>query len=348
MPTFQRKTGERKIKGDYETCTYVHVHNYPEPKNSLRLEKRRHKLKKPLAGLVVIVILLASFYLFLENSSSINQNTPDVTPSHDELVDYSLSLINSDRQANGLQNLTLSSINSGQNHAEEMLQQGYFSHWDLQGYKPYVRYTLAGGKGAVSENIGQVKNWFSAGISEKQALNESEWSMMNDDAAWNWEHKDNILNPLHNKVSIGIAIDHNNAYFVEDFENDYISWTQLNDTNNQVMMQGTIQRPQQSIIQQIAIFYDNPSPLTVDQIEQTQYQGGYDAGTYIGSVLPPNWQATEGTTITADNWHQSGNDFRFSFSLLQAIAAHEHGVYTLYMEMGNSTADSLTTYSFIK
>jgi hypothetical protein len=244
--------------------------------------------------------------------------------SHDELVNYALSLINSDRQANGLQNVTLSDVNSGQQHADEMLQKGYFSHWDLQGYKPYIRYTIAGGKGAVSENIGRVENWAAAGMNEKQALNHSEWSMMNDDAAWNWEHKNNILNPLHNKVSVGIAYDVKYLYFVEDFENDYISWIHLNNTNNQIIMEGKLSRLMGDI-QQIAIFYE--------------------PGTYIGSVLPPNWQATDGITITADNWYRNDNSFRVGFSIFQAISIHSHGVYTFYIETGNNTSNSLTSYS---
>jgi uncharacterized protein YkwD len=314
-----------------------------EQKNTTHLEIGNHKLRKPLAGLALIAILLASFYLVFENLNP-SSNLENNSPTHEELIEYALFLINSDRQTNGLQNITLSSVDAGQQHANEMLQKGYFSHWNVQGYKPYTRYTLAGGKGAVSENIGLVEGWSTAGMTEKQALNESQWSMMNDDAAWNWEHKDNILNPIHNKVSIGIAYDQNYMYFVEDFENDYISWIQLNNTNNQVMMQGKLQR-QHGDIKQIAIFYDNPSPLTASQLEQAPYQSGYDAGTYVGSVLPPNWQAAEGITITADNWYQNGDSFRVSFSLLQAIEVHAHGVYTLYLETGNSTADSLTTYS---
>jgi hypothetical protein len=289
---------------------------------------------------------LISFYILFEtNNLSLNpQPSKNSSPSHDELVNYALFLINSDRQANGLQNVTLSDVNSGQGHADEMLQKGYFSHWDSHGYKPYIRYTIAGGKGAVSENIGRIESWAGAGMSEKQALNDSEWSMINDDAAWNWEHKNNILNPLHNKVSIGIAYDLNYMYFVEDFENTYISWIQLNNTNNHVMMEGKLSRLMGDI-QQIAIFYDNPSPLTSNQLNQDPYQGGYDAGIYIGSVLPPNWQVTEGITITADNWYRNDNSFRVSFSLFQAIDVHSHGVYTFYIETGNSTADSLTSYS---
>ena len=295
---------------------------------------------------VLVAVLSVGFYVVFENYffSSNSQNVSPDTPSHEELVNYALSLINVDRQANGLQNVTLSSVNSGQQHAEEMLTHGYFSHWDTNGYKPYIRYTIAGGKGAVSENIGLVENWSPAGMSQKQAINESEWGMMYDDASWNWEHKENILNPMHNKVSIGVAYDHNHLYFVEDFENDYITWVKLNYTNNQLMMEGKLSR-QLGDIQQIAIFYDDPSPLTTNQLDQDPYQGGYDPGTYIGSVLPPNWQATNGITITADSWYRNDNSFRVSFSLQQVIDVHANGVFTFYLEIGNNTAESLTSYS---
>jgi uncharacterized protein YkwD len=267
------------------------------------------------------------------------------TPINEELINYALSLINSDRQSQGLQNVTLSSVDSGQRHADDMLANNFFSHWGTDGYKPYMRYTLAGGKGAVAENCawqGLTGNIFA--IDVKSALKDMEWSMMYDDESSNWGHRDNIRDPQHNKVSIGVAYDNHNVYLVQDFENDYVSWDVLNINNNQVTLQGTTQG-QQSNIQQIAIFYDNPTSLTPSQLKQTPYQGGYDAGTYVGLALPPNWQATEGITLTADSWTQNGNNFQISFSLSQAVAAFGKGVYTLYFETGSSTADALLTYS---
>jgi uncharacterized protein YkwD len=269
-------------------------------------------------------------------------NTLPETPINEELINYALSLINSDRQSQGLQNVTLSSVDSGQRHADDMLANNFFSHWDTNGYKPYMRYTLAGGKGSVAENVAWLYN--SGRLDPVEAIEKLEYDMVYDDASSNWGHRDNILNAFHNKVSIGVAYDNHNVYLVQDFENDYISWNVLNINNNQVTLQGTIQG-QQSDIQQIAIFYDNPTPLTPSQLEQAPYQDGYDAGTYVGSALPPNWQATGGITLTADSWTQSGNNFQISFSLSQAEAAFGNGVYTLYLETGSSTADALLTHS---
>jgi len=244
-------------------------------------------------------------------------STVSTSQDQQDLVNYALSLINSDRQANGLQNVTLSSINSGQIHADDTLKNSYFSHWDLNSYKPYMRYTLAGGRGSVSENIayvGQTGNIFALDV--KSELKDREYSMMYEDAAENWGHRDNILDPLHNKVSIGIAYDKNNVYFVQDFENDYISWNQLNISNNQVTMAGTIES-QQTNIQQISVYYDSPVASSVSQLGQAPYNDGYDPGTSVGLVLTGNWQAQNGITIKADNWQQNGINFQIIFHYLK-------------------------------
>lgn len=56
--------------------------------------------------------------------------------SYDELVDYTLKLINKERSDRGLNNVTLSPIDSAQKHADDMIKNGYFSHWGLDGKKP--------------------------------------------------------------------------------------------------------------------------------------------------------------------------------------------------------------------
>jgi uncharacterized protein YkwD len=273
---------------------------------------------------------------------------PD-TEKQSELVNYALSLINADRQKNGLQNVTLSSINSGQVHADEMLANDYFSHWDTNGYKPYMRYTLAGGEGAVAENCawqGLTGNIF--GIDVKSALSDLEYSMIYEDAASNWGHRDNILDPLHNKVSIGIAYDNHNIYLVQDFEDDYVSWSSLSASNNQVTMRGTITQKTFSF-SQIGIYYDKTASLTSQQLSNAPYQGGYDSGTYVGMVVSPPPEGsyydspTRGILIEASTWSQSGQSFSISFDLSSAKAKCGSGVYTLYLWTDSDCY--LTTYS---
>lgn len=279
-------------------------------------------------------------------SSTSTQPTQTANPPDSSLVNYALDLINTDRQANGLGNVSLSSVNSAQVHADDMLKNSYFSHWDLNGYKPPVRYTLAGGKGAVAENMAWrgVTGLF-ASVDVKSSLKDLEHSMMYDDASSDWAHRDNILTASHNKVSIGIASDSKNVYLVQDFEDDYIAWSQLDYTGGVVTMQGTVGRA--GTIQQVAIFYDNASSLTTSQLGQAPYNGGYNPGTLVGLVLPSGYVSQEGITITASTWSLNGASFDISFTMKQATDAYSSGVYTLYLETGSSTSDSLTTYSII-
>jgi hypothetical protein len=262
-------------------------------------------------------------------------------------VDYALELINTDRAANGLQDVSLSSVNSGQIHAEDMLANDYFSHWDLNGFKPYMRYSLAGGRGSVAENIAAYLGRLS--LDPKTALKNLEWSMMYDDASSEWGHKYNILNPFHNKVSIGIAYaEDKGLYFVEDFENDYVEWSKLTVSNGEITMTGTLTKSGLTL-EKIAIYFEAPVSLTTQQIANPPYSGSYGVGSYVGLALPPGMAAVGGITMTASTWSQNGKSFQISFSLSQAINSHGKGVYTLFLQSNlenTATEDySLTSYS---
>ena len=78
-------------------------------------------------------------------STTISNSTAAPNATIESLYNYTLSLINNDRAQFGLLPVTLSNELSGQQHAESMLNNHYFSHWDTYGLKPYMRYTLSGG-----------------------------------------------------------------------------------------------------------------------------------------------------------------------------------------------------------
>jgi uncharacterized protein YkwD len=348
-----------------ENHKYTHAMQTPPPDSQPHQQQHHHynkkksKAKTAIIPLLFIVMLTITYVLVTNNNTNFNltnnnpqktdpQPTIQETTTNEELIQYALDLINKDRNEYGLQNVTLSTINSAQLHAEDMLKESYFSHWNLNGNKPYMRYTLANGKGAVSENCAY--QWVSkTTINAKETLKKFEWSMMYDDAHANWGHRDNILNPLHNKVSIGIAYNKNSIYLVQDFENDYISWNMRNTNNNhQINLAGTISAGYN--IQNIMIFYDNPTQITTNQIKQ-QYQGSYDQGAFVTSVVQP---APPGTYyiwddnqigIEAKIWIQNNDNFQINFDLSKAVDKYGAGVYTIYLLSGASTADSLTTYS---
>jgi len=267
-------------------------------------------------------------------------STSSVPPANAEYVQYALGLINSDRTSNNVSTVALSPVNSAQVHADDMLNNDYFSHWGSDGSKPYMRYTLAGGTGAVEENIAAYT--MGAPSNVDTALSNLENEMMNNDAASNWGHRINILNPFHNEVSIGISIGNGRLYFVEDFINDYVQWTTFTVEQNQVTLAGTLS--EQISLSQISIFYDSPpSNLTSYQLENPPYNDGYTQGTLVGLALPPNYQSVKGITITAQTWTQQGQTFKIVFDMTQAFNTYGNGVYTLYLTTINQ--DLLTSYS---
>jgi uncharacterized protein YkwD len=267
-----------------------------------------------------------------------------------ELAQYALNLINTDRNQNGLQNLTLSSIPSGQQHSDSMAYFGYFSHWDVQGYKPYMRYTLLGGTGYVAENAGLDYCTDSPPDSSlvtpvactlqtvEDGIANSEYSMMyNDAACCNNGHHDNILNPFHNKVSIGIAWNPSTSalYFTEDFENSYVELQTPIYSNGVVTLTGTLSRTLD--LNEIAVSYDpTPQPMTIAQLDATF---AYDPGTSIGAVFAPcpagyicsPTTGDGGVAVYANSWAYSGGDLSVTFSLSDFTQKYGSGVYTLYM-----------------
>ena len=313
-------------------------------------ELKSKKLAKTIVALLLITIILGVLlwnapFIFSTFQKIIGLQ-PSSTYTHEELVEYALSLINSDRTQHGVQNVSLSSVNSAQQHADNMLTYQFFSHWDMNGYKPYMRYTLAGGKGSVAENVA----WqFSTGTFDlKEAIRNLEWQMMYNDSKWDWGHRENILNPFHNKVSIGIAYDKHNLYLVQDFENDYIEWSAMNVAENgEVTMSGTFQKRELSA-EWISIFYDSmPLNLTSEQLKTPDYSGSYTQGTFVGMAVPPGYKSPEGITITAQKWDQIGRTFQIRFNLSPAFNSYDEGVYTLYLQPDpDVTEDSLTSYSF--
>ncbi len=273
------------------------------------------------------------------------------------LAAYALQQINADRAANGTGPVSLGYNQAAQQHADSMLYYGYFSHYDTQGYKPYMRYTLLDGRGADFENIAYFyysDNHFTSTSAVEDGIKTLEHSMVyNDSACCNNGHRYNILNPLHNIVSIGVAYNGNYLYFDEEFENDYVS---LNFSATSAMasnpyfvtMTGTITQ-RVSAPNSIFIGFDGtPAAETPSQLSSGPHE--YGPGTLVGGVLPPSFlgscgQFTTGTTVCADTWKFSSAGVDISFSLAQFVKNYGPGVYTIYLVTGSSTDTAITSIS---
>ncbi|MEM0201151.1 MAG: CAP domain-containing protein [Candidatus Micrarchaeaceae archaeon] len=276
------------------------------------------------------------------NNKTIILNTINLT----QLDNYTLNLINNDREKFGLKPVVLSNLSSAQQHAESMLENNYFSHWDLYGMKPYMRYTLLGGKGSMKENIAVEKSELCSGkscignINVTKAISQMEYSMMyNDSICCNNGHRDNILDPNHNEVSIGIAYNSSTVYFVEDFTNNYINWSENTpgySNNGNVYLYGNL--PDGLSIKTIYISYDklfNYTDLTVPS-------GPYSFGTTVaGIVQQSNYYYTNLTTIVANYFNINNNSFQINFNIKNITKKYGSGVYTIITDLENNRNNSI-------
>ena len=259
----------------------------------------------------------------LDTTVNISNNTiiPVQRINQTALDIYSLNLINKDRQKYGLSNVSLSQEASGQQHASSMLNNSYFSHWDLFDMKPYMRYTLMGGNGSVQENIAYESSesctvtGCTGNINVTQALKNMEYSMMyNDSICCNNGHRDNILNPYHNEVSIGVAYNSSTVYFVEDFINNYITWDKGSPSYSnigEVYLTGAIQNGY--AINSTIVSYDTP---LINLTKTNVPNGPYSFGNEIAGVVSNNNEYYKNiSTIIANTYTANNNNFNINFNI---------------------------------
>ncbi|MDV3293669.1 MAG: CAP domain-containing protein [Nitrososphaerales archaeon] len=270
---------------------------------------------------------------------------------YSELARYTLALINQDRANFSLPPVSLGDSKAGQQHANSMLKYGYFSHYDTQGFKPYMRYTLLGGLGAVSENVAYI-TWvgkhFTTAATVENSISTLEHAMVyNDSLCCSNGHRLNIINPLHNRVSVGFGYNDTTLYFVEEFENHYVNLSFTISKSYSVTMAGPVIFPFASV-NAIYVTHD-PAPVPETAAQLNAGPKEYDPGTLAGGVLPPCSQGctvfASGVTVRAAAWVVNSAQVDISFDLTRFIQAYGAGVYTVYMVTGADTSTALTSIS---
>ncbi len=277
--------------------------------------------------------------------SAINYN--DSSSTMQTLKSFALSKINEDRANHGLSPLLQSNNTAAQIHANELLQTKTISHMSMDGFKPYMLYSLYNGTGYVQQNVGQIsyvlsndgQNYYKASdlcydskrfycpvIDQYKAINDLEYSMMNnDEACCNNGHKNNILNKFHTHVSIGIAF--NKYYFVmvQNFENHYLSSDlKILKNNEDIKLEAKIndQNKFNFVINHVSFFLDEfPTKLNY---EKNRDKNSYDFGDLklmISKPLPSNLQYIQEKKddsykiIEAKKWDLSKNNIDLEFQL---------------------------------
>ena len=188
-----------------------------------------------------------------------------------------LDLINEDRRKAGLGLVTwdATAAKSARQHVQEEADNGYISHWGMDGEKPQHRYTLAGGLDAVNENE-SVTLWLEDGfhgVSKNQIqtiVAEHESAMVNEQPP-NDGHRKNILDPHHTGVGVAIAVGKYGVAMAQEFTNHYTVVTPppLTATpGSTITLKGGIDKGYQ-IKGIYSVWEPLPQPMTQEQLMQT-------------------------------------------------------------------------------
>jgi len=262
-----------------------------------------------------------------------------------------LDLINNDRQAAGLNPVVLSYNAAAQAHAQDMLDNDYqAAHWGTDGYKPYMRYTVAGGLNYEMENSAYSAS--SKTLVIKSELKSLENTMMTNDAASDWKHKENILFKWHTKVNLGIAYNKNILALVQQFEGDYVEFSQPPALNGNTLsltghfLQSGFQ------LNNISIAYDPlPQPITAEELTNNSRYHSYSLGDRIGIIFPPPpagrlYSSLPANAIVAARGNFDYNGWFYIEADISQFLSRGPGVYTVVLvAKAGSEPLNLTNYS---
>jgi hypothetical protein len=241
-------------------------------------------------------------------------------------------------------------------HAEDVHRTKQISHWMENGEKPYMTYTRLGGEGSVHQNVAiagfgpeEYDNCVSTvilceRIDPVDAIDELSYEMVyNDEECCDNGHRENILDPNHTNVSIGISYDQYYIALVQNFEADYS--LDVSADGSDVEIEG--RAPAGAQLHNIAVYYD-PLP-TPQAYEDNKDRLAYDAGEFVASVFEPlpfgmQYQQPEDyEVIEADSWMEGRTvDARFDLGPVMS----RDGVYTVYATFEDRDGEQFTATSY--
>ena len=197
-----------------------------------------------------------------------------------------LDLINRARESAGLTPVSLGFNNAAQAHADHMLIQGYLSHWGIDGLKPYMRYTIAGGEDYVVENISGPAGTASASNQSKRAsedlIRETHVGLMNSPG-----HRRNILGEWKTTVNLGIACNDYSCAVAQQFERDYVQFGKKPTiVSGMLTLTGVMAEEFQLV--QVDVWYDQPpQELSLGQLDTTvSYRIGQRPAAFVRPPPP--------------------------------------------------------------
>jgi len=253
------------------------------------------------------------------------------------VVDSMLEQLNAERRAVGLPEVQLVSPIASSYRVGDMSANGYFNHYDLNGYIPTFYYTSLGGQYAMEENIGYL---YSAYLDLDDVPGYSAdlvSDMVHDDAASNWGHRDSLLDPTNNYVDISATWTDSRLFISLHMIKSWVNWTQPPTMEGGTFSCSGNLTMSGSTLNAVYIYQSIPSEhddFTYDSgLAILKGEGSYSMGDLVAGVIPFPAYYEGIDTLRPTEWSIEGTAFSVTFNF---NATDGPGIYTVMILATNT------------
>ena len=241
---------------------------------------------------VAVAAIVVNLLSDAPNEEPVPEPDPDMPPNlrHIEEKRHMLELINEERVAEGLIPVVLGTNVAAQLHAESSIEECFSSHWNLDGLKPYMRYSRQGGYQANTENVSG-SDFCPSGLHTYAQITDIRERIRRIMKRWmdSPGHREAILDPWAIKVNLGLAWSRYNISAVQQFEAGHVEYARLPEIEKGVLTVAGSLKNGMSFTDDddlvVGILYDHPpEELTRGQLART---GCYDSGIPVANLRRP-------------------------------------------------------------
>ncbi|MEM4965037.1 MAG: hypothetical protein QXT13_12900, partial [Pyrobaculum sp.] len=270
-------------------------HNYWAPSTWTRLSSVGKKLAKAAAGVFILLVITAVVYYVATTNLITEQSTVNIAASlSDPVVFAAFEELNKHRSSMGIPPVEFINLKTPLYRAVYMYNYTLFSHYSREGIHPNYYYTLLdGGVYAVDENLGMTQCSPASSRCIRDPVAEARshiYAMIYEDADSDWGHRDSLLDPCNNKVSIAAAWDGSVFYIAVYMVSDWADWVVPPTYNaGRFELKGYVKLPPLEELRgfgphyQICIYRDVPDATYV-------HRRSYSIGNLYACVLPREYR----------------------------------------------------------
>lgn len=270
-----------------------------------------------------------------------NVSPEDLETTFKEIRKNLLEMINEERDVEKVSLVEFDDLATevANKHALDLVTNDFIGHWGSDGFKPYHRYSAAGGTHATEENVSAADGTWSMKAKDLKQDSAYLHVRMYQEKPPNDGHRRTILAPQHTHVGIGLAVKDLRLRLVELFVAKYVEVKPIKreaKPNTQLTFSGKIVRPGY-LFNNIEVFYEPlPTPPEMEWLRQPRsYALPKDSKVLRPRVQPP-FMYPDGNVGIVEVYADK------SFQTPVSLYKNKPGIYTIVVWL--RTAKSRTAF----